>query len=112
MEAARPHEKYSARGERVTHEPPQSSSQHTPHQKLSLISRAVAFSLVVLVKIYQFTLSPIMGRQCRYHPTCSWYALEALRTHGGFTGALLAAKRIARCHPFAKGGYDPVPHKK
>ena len=70
-----------------------------------------AFPLIVLVKIYQFTLSPIMGRQCRYHPTCSWYALEALRTHGGFTGALLAAKRIARCHPFAKGGNDPVPHK-
>ena len=95
----------------MTHEPPQSSSQHTPHQRLPLISRAVAFPLIVLVKIYQFTLSPIMGRQCRYHPTCSWYALEALRTHGGFTGALLTAKRIARCHPFAKGGYDPVPHK-
>ncbi|MFO0856462.1 MAG: membrane protein insertion efficiency factor YidD [Phycisphaerales bacterium] len=95
----------------MTHESSKSSSQHTPHQKLPLISRAVAFPLIVLVKIYQFTLSPIMGRQCRYHPTCSWYALEALRTHGGFTGALLAAKRIARCHPFAKGGNDPVPHK-
>lgn len=95
----------------MTHESPQSASKQTPQPRLPLISRIVAFPLIMLVKTYQFTLSPIMGRQCRYHPTCSWYALEALRTHGGFAGALLAAKRVARCHPFAKGGYDPVPHK-
>lgn len=62
-----------------------------------------------MVKAYQFTLSAFIGRQCRYSPTCSWYALEALRVHGGFRGAWLAAKRVGRCHPLSKGGYDPVP---
>lgn len=93
----------------MTHDAPQSPAQPVGVPRLSMISRIVAFPLIVLVKIYQFTLSPIMGRQCRYHPTCSWYALEALRTHGGFTGAVMTIRRIARCHPFAKGGYDPVP---
>lgn len=90
-------------------EPPLTSAPPHSAKKLSILSRAVALPLIVLVKLYQFTLSPIMGRQCRYHPTCSWYALEALRTHGGFRGSLLAARRIARCHPFARGCYDPVP---
>lgn len=90
-------------------EPPITSVPPHPSRKLSILSRAIALPLIILVKLYQFTLSPIMGRQCRYHPTCSWYALEALRTHGGLKGSLLAARRIARCHPFAKGGYDPVP---
>ncbi|MFO0832202.1 MAG: membrane protein insertion efficiency factor YidD [Phycisphaerales bacterium] len=69
----------------------------------------MALPLILLVKVYQFTLSPFMGRQCRFSPTCSWYALEALRTHGAFRGGLLAARRLGRCHPFGKGGYDPVP---
>lgn len=62
-----------------------------------------------LIWLYRVTLSPIIGRQCRYEPTCSRYALDALHEHGPFRGPWLAARRILRCHPFAKGGYDPVP---
>jgi hypothetical protein len=64
---------------------------------------------VLLVKLYQVTLSPLLGRQCRYWPTCSWYALDALRAHGLIRGLSLTARRVARCHPLAKGGVDPVP---
>lgn len=76
--------------------------------RVSLLARAVAWPLIVLVKVYQFTLSPVLGRQCRFHPTCSWYGLEALRMYGGFKGTKLLVARLARCHPFSKGGYDPV----
>lgn len=76
--------------------------------RVSGLSRVVAWPLIVLVKIYQFTLSPVLGRQCRFYPTCSWYALDALRTYGGFRGGWMMMKRLARCHPFSKGGYDPV----
>lgn len=75
----------------------------------SVAARVAAWPLIVLVKVYQFTLSPFIGRQCRFSPTCSWYALEALRVHGGFRGAWLTVKRVGRCHPLSKGGYDPVP---
>jgi len=76
---------------------------------VSLFSRAVAIPLLALVRLYQWTLSPVMGGQCRYWPTCSHYAAEALQTHGGFRGGWMATKRLLRCHPFSKGGYDPVP---
>ncbi|MCZ6620256.1 MAG: membrane protein insertion efficiency factor YidD [Gammaproteobacteria bacterium] len=61
-----------------------------------------------LVRIYQLTLSPFIGRQCRFEPTCSYYALEALEEHGALRGTWLAVKRVARCHPFHPGGFDPV----
>jgi uncharacterized protein len=61
------------------------------------------------VRLYQFTLSSVLGGQCRFQPTCSHYALEALRVHGFFRGWGLALWRILRCHPFSRGGYDPVP---
>lgn len=77
--------------------------------KVSLVSRALAMPLLVLVRIYQWTLSPVMGGQCRYWPTCSHYAAEALQAHGGIRGGWMAAKRLLRCHPFSRGGYDPVP---
>jgi putative membrane protein insertion efficiency factor len=54
-------------------------------------------------------LSPLLGGHCRFSPSCSLYAGEALRRHGAFAGARLAVKRLARCHPFRPGGYDPVP---
>lgn len=65
--------------------------------------------LVLIVRLYQVTLSPLVGRQCRYLPTCSQYCIEALRRHGAVVGGLLGLRRILRCHPFSKGGYDPVP---
>jgi putative membrane protein insertion efficiency factor len=65
--------------------------------------------LVLLIRLYQITLSPFLGGQCRYHPTCSVYAIDALREYGAIRGSIMAAKRIGRCNPFAKGGYDPVP---
>ncbi|GDX97921.1 hypothetical protein LBMAG48_03250 [Phycisphaerae bacterium] len=85
---------------------PSAPSTPTP---LPTRQRVLAWPLIALVKLYQFTLSPIMGRQCRFYPTCSWYALEALRTHGPLRGTWLTIKRLARCHPFHQGGYDPVP---
>ena len=62
-----------------------------------------------LIRLYQITLSPYMGRQCRYTPTCSNYALEALQKHGLLRGSWLAIKRILRCAPWGGSGYDPVP---
>lgn len=65
--------------------------------------------LVLIVRFYQLAVSPLMGRNCRFHPSCSEYAIEALERHGGCKGFWLAAKRISRCHPWHPGGYDPVP---
>jgi putative membrane protein insertion efficiency factor len=64
---------------------------------------------VAAIKLYQFTLSPVLGRGCRFHPTCSWYALEAYREHGALRGTALTAWRLLRCNPFCRGGWDPVP---
>lgn len=63
------------------------------------------------IKVYQKLISPILGPTCRYHPTCSHYAVEAIRTWGVFKGTWLAAKRIASCNPWGGSGYDPVPTK-
>ncbi|TVQ62111.1 MAG: membrane protein insertion efficiency factor YidD [Phycisphaerales bacterium] len=65
--------------------------------------------LVLAIRAYQVTLRPFMGAQCRYHPTCSQYGLDALREHGAIRGGWLTCRRLLRCHPLAKGGYDPVP---
>ena len=65
--------------------------------------------LILVVRGYQVLLSPLLPAACRYHPTCSHYAIEALEKHGALRGSWLAARRIARCHPFHPGGYDPVP---
>lgn len=68
--------------------------------------------LIGLLRGYRFAISPLYGQVCRYHPTCSAYALEAVTVHGSIKGSWLAVRRIARCHPWAAGGYDPVPGKK
>ena len=63
--------------------------------------------LVALVRIYQKLLSPVFGRQCRFHPTCSEYFILAVRKYGALSGSLRGGWRILRCHPFNRGGYDP-----
>ncbi|CAN5709183.1 membrane protein insertion efficiency factor YidD [soil metagenome] len=68
-----------------------------------------ARSLDRAIAVYQRWLSPALGRRCRYEPTCSHYAREALRRYGAKRGSLLAAKRVLRCHPWAPGGVDHVP---
>ncbi len=69
----------------------------------------VAVLLSLLVKVYRYTLSPVLPPSCRYAPSCSEYAVEALERHGALRGTWLAAKRVARCHPWGEWGYDPVP---
>ena len=64
---------------------------------------------LVLIRFYRRAVSPYLPPSCRYHPTCSVYAAEAVEKHGFLRGSLLAAKRLLRCHPFHAGGYDPVP---
>jgi len=65
--------------------------------------------LVGLIQLYRYILSPLLGRHCRFEPSCSAYALEALHTHGAARGSWLSTKRLCRCHPWHAGGYDPVP---
>jgi len=65
--------------------------------------------LLFLIRAYQLTLSPFIGQQCRFTPSCSHYAREAIERHGPWRGGWLAIRRILRCQPFAHGGYDPVP---
>ncbi|MBI3986295.1 MAG: membrane protein insertion efficiency factor YidD [Lentisphaerae bacterium] len=66
-------------------------------------------ALILLVRLYQWTLSPFLGGSCRYNPSCSEYCVEALRRHGSLKGLTLGIRRLARCHPFHTGGWDPVP---
>ncbi len=67
--------------------------------------------LCLLIRLYQITLATVLPRSCRFHPSCSEYARQALQRHGPGYGGLLALKRLLRCNPFFPGGYDPVPEK-
>jgi putative membrane protein insertion efficiency factor len=76
---------------------------------MATIGQILALPLRGLVWLYRYAISPLIGANCRYEPTCSVYAEEALRKHGAFKGGWLALKRIGRCHPWGGSGYDPVP---
>ena len=78
---------------------------------MKVFQQILILPFVLLVRIYQLMISPWLGRNCRFSPTCSSYMLEALRTHGLIKGLYLGIKRILRCHPWGGSGYDPVPKK-
>ena len=71
--------------------------------------KVIAMAMRGLIRGYQYTLASLMGGQCRYHPSCSEYAIEAIETHGSFKGFWLGLRRIVRCNPWGGSGYDPVP---
>ena len=74
-----------------------------------VVSKVFAWPLVQLLRLYRVAISPWLGANCRFDPSCSSYAIEALQTHGILKGTWLAARRIGRCHPWGGSGYDPVP---
>ena len=68
--------------------------------------------LIGAIRVYQCVGSPFFGRHCRFHPTCSHYGVEAIQNHGAMRGSWLTVRRLAKCHPFGSGGWDPVPCRK
>ncbi|HVX50001.1 MAG TPA: membrane protein insertion efficiency factor YidD [Chitinophagaceae bacterium] len=76
---------------------------------MKLLLKIISYPFILLIKIYQYGISPLLGPKCRFTPTCSQYAAEALKKHGLFKGGWLALKRISKCHPGGGSGYDPVP---
>jgi uncharacterized protein len=66
--------------------------------------------LIALITVYRWCISPVLGNHCRFYPSCSQYALEAVHEHGPWRGSWLALRRLLRCHPWHPGGIDPVPH--
>lgn len=76
---------------------------------MSILSQFFKRIFMGIIRLYQIAISPMLGANCRFTPTCSAYALEAIQTHGVVRGGWLSIKRIARCHPYHAGGFDPVP---
>ncbi|HEV3318402.1 MAG TPA: membrane protein insertion efficiency factor YidD [Solirubrobacteraceae bacterium] len=79
-----------------------------PHPTTSALSRSVRHVAVAPILVYQKAISPALPRRCKYEPTCSRYAVEAIRSYGILRGLVLAAWRVLRCNPWSDGGYDPV----
>lgn len=84
----------------------------TPNSPIRFLLSLPGRFLIALVRVYQHTLSPIMGGQCKFLPTCSNYFIDAVRERGAVVGAALGFWRIMRCNPWSKGGYDPVAKRK
>ena len=78
---------------------------------MATFSKALQYPFLLIIRIYRYAISPLLGPRCRFYPSCSSYAEEAIKIHGVAKGGWLATKRICRCHPFAEGGVDPVPEK-
>ena len=76
------------------------------------MSRMISTPLIGIIRLYKRWLSPMLPNACRFQPTCSSYAIEALQVHGALRGSVMALKRIGRCHPLHPGGYDPVPKRR
>lgn len=74
-----------------------------------MINRWLTRLLILLVRLYQIAISPFLGNNCRFYPSCSSYMIEAIQVHGIFKGLFLGTRRILRCHPYSDGGMDPVP---
>ncbi|MDG2423090.1 MAG: membrane protein insertion efficiency factor YidD [Phycisphaerales bacterium] len=81
------------------------NSQPHPPERVGL----AAMTCIGFIRIYQATLSPLIGQHCRFQPTCSRYAVQAIQCHGAIKGCWLAFRRLSRCHPLGNAGYDPVP---
>ncbi|WP_417602059.1 membrane protein insertion efficiency factor YidD [Owenweeksia hongkongensis] len=76
-----------------------------------MVKKIISYPFILLVKIYQWTISPLLPNSCRHTPTCSQYAIEAIQIWGPLKGIWLGAKRLSKCHPWGTHGYDPVPQK-
>ena len=76
-----------------------------------MLNKIVTFPLILLIRGYQLIVSPMLGSNCRFMPTCSEYALESLKAYGLIKGTFLTIKRIGKCHPWGSRGYDPIPTK-
>ena len=77
-----------------------------------MLNKAITFPLIILIRGYQLIVSPLLGSNCRFIPTCSEYAIESFKSYGLIKGFFLTIKRIGKCHPWGSHGYDPIPTKK
>ena len=75
----------------------------------TMINKILVYPFILIIKLYQSFISPLIGANCRYTPTCSEYSINSFKKHGLIKGFFLSVKRIIKCNPFFKGGYDPVP---
>ena len=76
-----------------------------------MINKYISFPFILMIRLYQLFISPLLGQNCRYLPTCSEYSVKSLKEHGLIRGSILSIKRISKCHPWGSHGFDPVPKK-
>ena len=80
-------------------------------KKKLMTYKLIIYPIIVMIKFYQFFISPIIGQNCRYLPTCSEYSIQSLKEYGIIKGLAMSLKRVSKCHPWGNHGYDPVPKK-